>query len=138
MNEEEEFQQYAGLMEYYKNQITAIDQQFSFLQSTINDYSQAKITIQKMKDAKKGTEILVPIGGGTFTFAEATNTSKILTDVGSGIVVEKTPDDSIKILDKRIEMLQKNQESITAMSQQINSQMEEISKKAQEIMKKNQ
>ena len=138
MNEEEEIQQYAGLMEYYKNQLTTIEQQFSFLQSTINDYSQAKITIEKMKDAKKGTEILVPSGGGTFTCAEATNTSKILTDIGSGIVVEKTPDDSIKILDKRIEMLQKNQESITAMSRQINNQMEEISKKAQEIMKKNQ
>ena len=138
MNEEEELQQYAGLMDYYKNQLGLIEQQFSFLQATINDYSQAKITIEKMKDAKNGSEILIPIGGGTFTFALAQDTTKILTDIGSGIVVEKTPEDAITILKKRIEALQKNQESLTSMSKQINNQIDEISKKAQEIIAKHQ
>jgi len=138
MNEEEEFQQYAGLMDYYKNQLQLIEQQFSYLQATINDYSQAKLTIEKMKDEKKGTELLIPIGGGTFSFAQIKDASKILTDVGAGIIVEKTPEDALIVLDKRIEALQKNQESLTTMSQQINSQMEEISKKAQEILAKHQ
>jgi prefoldin alpha subunit len=138
MNEEEEIQQYAGLLEYYKRQLATIEQQFSILQATITDYAQAKITIEKMKDAKIGTELLFPIGGGTFTFAEAKDTSRILTDVGAGIIIEKTPEEAIKILDKRIENLQKNQESLTAMSQQINNQIEEISNKAQKILSKNQ
>ena len=138
MNEEEEFQQYAGLMDYYKNQLQLIEQQFSFLQGTITDYSQAKLTIEKMKDEKKGTEILIPIGGGTFSFAQIKDSSKILTDVGAGIIIEKTPEDALLMLDKRIETLQKNQESLTTMSQQINSQMEEISRKAQELLAKHQ
>jgi len=138
MNEEEEIQKYAGLIEYYKNQLTTIEQQFSFLQATINDYAQAKITIEKMKDAENGTEILIPIGGGTFTIAEAKDTSKILTDIGSGIVVEKNPNDAITVLDKRIKVLQNNQESLTNISKQINNQMEEITQKAQELLKKNQ
>jgi prefoldin alpha subunit len=137
MNDEETIQRYAGLIEYYKNQLNVIEQQFSFLQATINDYSQAKLTIEKMKDKKNGSEILIPIGGGTFTFAETKDTSKILTDVGAGIVVEKNPDESLAILTKRIETLQANQESLSNLSQQISSQMEEISKKAQDILQKN-
>jgi prefoldin alpha subunit len=135
MNDQEEIQKYAGLIEYYKNQLAAIDQQFSFLQATINDYAQAKITIEKMKNAKNGTEILIPIGGGTFTFADAKDTSKILTDVGSGIVVEKNPDEAIAVLNKRIQSLQTNQESLTNLSKQINDQIEEISQKAQKLLK---
>lgn len=138
MNEEEEFQRYASMIEYYKNQLSAIEQQFSFLQATINDYAQAKITIEKMKGSSKGSEILIPIGGGTFTFAETKDTSKILTDIGSGIVVEKTPEEAITVVDKRIESLQKNQESLTQLSQQINGQMEDISKKAQQLLQNKQ
>jgi prefoldin alpha subunit len=134
MNEEEEFQRYASMIEYYKNQLSAIEQQFSFLQATINDYAQAKITIEKMKESSNDAEILIPIGGGTFAFGTTKDTSKILTDIGSGIVVEKTPDEAISVIDKRIETLQTNQESLTNLSQQINSQMEEISKKAQQLL----
>jgi len=134
MNEEEEFQRYASMIEYYKNQLTAIEQQFGFLQATINDYAQAKITIEKMKESSNGSEILIPIGGGTFAFAETKDTSKILTDIGSGIIVEKTPDEAIKVINKRIETLQLSQQSLTSLSQQINSQMEEITKKAQQLI----
>ena len=138
MNEEEEFQRYASMIEYYKNQLSAIEQQFSFLQATVNDYAQAKITIEKMKESSNGSEILIPIGGGTFAFAEAKDTNKILTDIGSGIVVEKTPDEAINVINKRIETLQTNQQSLSSLSQQINKQMEEITKKAQELIQNKQ
>lgn len=134
MNPEEEFQRYASLIEYYKNQLATLENQFSYLQATIMDYSQAKITLEKIKETKKDTEILIPIGGGTFAFAKAKDTSKILTDIGSGIVVEKNPEEAIEVIEKRIDVLQKNQDSLTTMSQQIHQQIDEISMKAQQIL----
>ena len=134
MNPEEEFQRYASLIEYYKNQLASIENQFSYLQATIMDYSQAKITLEKLKETKKDTEILIPLGGGTFAFGKANDTSKILTDIGSGIIIQKTPEDAIQTINNRIETLQRNQDSLTTMSQQINQQINEISMKAQKIL----
>lgn len=134
MNKEEEFQRYASLVEYYKNQLQSLETQFSYVQATIMDYTQAKISIEKLSQAKKGTELLVPLGGGTFTYASAKETSKILTDVGAGIVIEKTAEESIQIIQKRIEELEQSQKNLSTMSQQIQQQLTEISSKAEQML----
>jgi len=138
MTQEEEFQRYASLAEYYKEQLQSIDQQFSYLQAAVLDYNKAKITIEKIAEAEEGTEILIPIGGGTFSFAKAKDTKKILTEVGAGIVLEKNPDEATKILNRRIEDLQKNQETLSNMSKNIQQQLEEVSIKAQQFLSNEQ
>ncbi len=134
MTQEEEFQRYATLVEYYKEQLQSIDQQFSYLQAAVMDYNKAKITIEQIGEANEGTEILIPIGGGTFSFAKAKDTKKILTEVGAGIVLEKNPEEAKKIIDRRIEELQKNQETLSKMSKNIQQQLEEVSTKAQQLL----
>lgn len=134
MTQEEEFQRYATLVEYYKEQLQSLEQQFSYLQAAVMDYNKAKITIEKIGESDEGTELLIPMGGGTFSFAKAKNTKKILTEIGAGIVVEKKPEDALKILDKRIEELEKNQETISNMSQNIQQQLREVSTKAQRLL----
>ncbi len=133
MNQEEEFQRYATMIDYYKSQLDSIDTQNNYLQAAILDYQKAKLTVEKLAETKSGNEILIPIGGGVFTYATAKNTSKVLTDIGAGIVVEKTPKDAISIIEKRINGLKENQQTLITMSDQIQEQMKEISKKAQEI-----
>ena len=133
MNQEEEFQRYAALIDYYKSQLESIENQYNYLQAAIMDYQKAKITVEKLAETKSGNEILIPIGGGVFTYAAAKKPSKVLTDIGSGIVIEKTPKDALLVMDKRIKGLQENLDSLNTMSQQIQDQMQEISKKAQQI-----
>jgi len=133
MNQEEEFQRYAALIDYYKSQLESIENQYNYLQAAIMDYQKAKITVEKLAETKSGNEILIPIGGGVFTYANVKKPSKVLTDIGSGIVIEKTPKDALLVMDKRIKGLQENLDSLNTMSQQIQDQMQEISKKAQQI-----
>ena len=133
MNQEEEFQRYAALIDYYKSQLESIENQYNYLQAAIMDYQKAKITVEKLAETKSGNEILIPIGGGVFTYATTKKPSKVLTDIGSGIVIEKNPKDALLVMDKRIKDLQENIDSLNKMSQQIQDQMQEISKKAQQI-----
>jgi prefoldin alpha subunit len=133
MNQEEEFQRYAALIDYYKSQLDSIENQYNYLQAAIMDYQKAKITVEKLAETKSGNEILIPIGGGVFTYATTKKPSKVLTDIGSGIVIEKTPKDALLVMDKRIKDLQQNIDSLNKMSQQIQDQMQEISNKAQQI-----
>ncbi len=138
MTKEEELQRCADLIEYYKSQLQSIETQFSYLQATLIDYMQAKITIEKISETKKDTDLLVPIGGGTFAYATAKNTSKILTEVGAGIAIEKTPADAISIVQKRIETLEQSQKNMSNMSQTIQQQINELSIKAEHLLTETQ
>ena len=133
MNQEEEFQRYAAMVDYYKSQLESIENQQKYLQAAVMDYQKAKLTIEKISETKSGKEILIPIGGGIYTYASSKKPSKVLADIGSGIVIERKPKDALGIIDKRINGLQSDKQSLTQMAQQIQNQMQEISKKAQEI-----
>jgi prefoldin alpha subunit len=133
MNQEEEFQRYAAMIDYYRSQLESIENQNNYVQAAIMDYQKAKLTVQRLAETQSGKELLIPIGGGVFTYAASKKPSKVLTDIGSGIVIEKKPEDAIKTLDKRIKGLQENQQSLNTMSNQIQDQMKEISRKAQAI-----
>lgn len=134
MTQEEEFQRYAALVDYYREQLQSLEQQFQYLQAAVMDYSKAKITIEKIGESKDGTEILVPIGGGTFSYATSKHPKKILTEIGAGIVMEKDPKEAIIIIDRRIKELEKNQETISNMSKTIQKNIEEVSNKAQQMI----
>ena len=134
MTKDEELSKYLALIEQYKEQINSLDVQFSYVQAAITDYSKAKLTVEELSKTDEGSEILLPIGGSTYVTATAKNTSKLLFDIGAGVVTEKTCEDTIKMLDKRIEKLQQTQERISSMVQQLQVEATEVSNKAQKLL----
>lgn len=134
MTKDEELSKYLALIEQYKEQINSLDVQFSYVQAAVQDYVKAKITVEELSKADDGSEVLIPIGGSTYVTATAKNTSKLLFDIGAGVVTEKTCEDTVKMLDKRIEKLQQTQEKIASMVQQLQAEAAEVSEKAQKIL----
>jgi len=134
MTKEDELQKYMTLIEYYKEQLKNLEYQFSLIQTTINDQSKAKLTLQKLKGVKNESELLLPIGAGAFINANLKNSSKVLYDVGEGIVIEKTIDDTINKIDQRIKELQDTEEKISTMAQQIQNEATEVQNKAESIL----
>ncbi len=137
MTKEEELQKYMTLIEYYKEQLKALEYQFSLIQTTINDQTKAKITLEKLKGAKNDSELLLPIGGGAFINATLKNSSKVLYDVGEGVVIEKTIEDAIIKVDIRIKELQQTEEKISTMAQQIQNEATDAQNKAEIILSQN-
>ncbi len=134
MTKDEELSRYMALIEYYKEQLTLLDTQMSYVQAAMNDYMKAKITVEHLQQQEKDAELLMPIGGSTFVYAKTVNPNKVLFDVGSGIVTEKTSEDAIKKIDERMEQLQQTQEKLSSMIQQIQTEAQEISEKAQQLV----
>jgi len=134
MSKEEELSKYMVLIENYKEQLNSLEMQYSYLQAAIADYTKAKMTLEQLSKTDDGTDVLLPIGGSTFINATAKNTSKVLFDIGGGVVAEKTSDDAIKKIDERIENLQKTQERLSSMAQQIQTEAAEVSDKAQKLL----
>ena len=101
---------------------------------TKDDYYKAQITLEQLHNTEKNTDMLIPIGGSTFITVSSQDTSKVLFDIGSGFVAEKTVDDAIKKIGFRIENLQKNMEKFVETSQQLQAEAADLSQKAQNLM----
>lgn len=134
MSKDEELTKYLALIEQYKEQINSVEMQSSYLQAVVNEYNKVKITLEEIVKIEKGSEVLLPIGGSTFIQANITNPSKVLFDIGAGIVIEKTSDNAIKKIDKRIEDLQKTHEKLMTIIQNLQNEATEISEKAQKLL----
>ena len=134
MTKDEELQKYMVMIENYKEQIGQIEMQQQYVQAAIADYTKAKLTLENLGKADEKSDILLPIGGSTFINATAKDTSKVLFDIGAGIVTEKTFEDAINKIDERVKSLEQTQEKLTTMMQQIQEEAAEISNKAQALV----
>ena len=134
MTKDEELANYMALIEQYKEQMSSLETQSSYLQAAVSDYTKAKMTIEQLSKTSKGDELLFPIGGSTFIKATASDSSKVLFDIGAGVVTEKNPKDAITNIDKRIEDLQKTQERLLEIMQNLQNEAAGISQKAQNLI----
>ena len=135
MTNDEELQKYMALIEQYKEQMNQLEMQTQYLQAAITDYNKAKITLEQLSNADTGTDMLLPIGGSTYIDATANKTTKVLFDIGGGIVAEKTTEDAIKNIEKRLVDLQKTQEKLMEMINNIQAEATEVYSKAQQLLK---
>ena len=135
---QDELSRYMIMVESYKEQIAQLETQYQYLLAAIADYQKAKMTLEQLGKADDGSEVLLPIGGSTFLCANAKDTTKVLFDIGSGIVAEKSADDAIKKIDERIKNLEDTQEKLTNMIQQFQMEAAEASQKAQSLMAQQQ
>jgi len=125
-----------ALIEQYKEQLSQLETQYSYVQAAINEYTKARMTVEQLNKIEDGSDILLPIGGSTFIDANAKKTSNVLFDVGAGIVLEKSVEEVIKKIDERVNSLQRTQERISSTAQQIQDEAAETSAKAQKLMEK--
>jgi prefoldin alpha subunit len=134
MGKEEEITRNLTMIEYYKEQLNSIDMQAQYLQVAIADFHKAKITVEKLHNAADKSEILIPIGGGTFLNGILTDHSKVLVDIGAGLVTEKTVDGAVKKIEERIKTLRENQEKLISMAQKLENDATELSQRTQKMM----
>jgi len=134
MTKEQELAKIMSLIEYYKEQLQNTELQSQYLQAAITDYYKAQMTLEQMHNTEKDTDMLIPIGGSTYINVSSKDTSKVLFDIGSGFVAEKSVDDAIKKIGERIENLQKNMEKLIETSQKLQNEAAELSQQAQMMM----
>ncbi|MBO3803204.1 MAG: prefoldin subunit alpha [Candidatus Brockarchaeota archaeon] len=80
--------------------------------TTTTELQTTRTAIEELAKTAEGTPLLVNLGGGVYGMAKLADRSKILIDVGTGVVVEKTVDGSLEIINKRLEELDKARASL--------------------------
>jgi prefoldin alpha subunit len=138
MTKEEEITKNLTLIEYYKQQLESIEMQLQYLQSTLMDYQRAKMTVEQLNAVDDNSEILIPVGAGTFVSGSLKNASNVLIGIGAGIVIEKSVDEAMGKLDERIKRIQENLDKMVSLGQKIQADAEELSHKTQQMMEEAQ
>ena len=113
-------------LETFKSQLQQYQQQKSQIMMTVQEMMSAKATIDGIKDAKDGEEMVIPIGGGTFIRGTITDTKNVVASVGADIAVTK----DVASARERIEEQIKSAEESVA---QLDSEMQRIEMQAQNI-----
>jgi len=117
-------------------EIRLLEQRAEALESRINminavqtDSSYAGATLETLEKENPNTELLVPVGGGSYIRARLETLDKVIVGIGSGVSVEKTLFEAKEIVKKRLEELSTTRNSFQNQFTQVVLKIEEDRKK---------
>ncbi len=116
--------------------VRIVQTRLDIVNASLTDIYVANQTLEGIKGKPKGSETLVPIGGGSFIKAELADTEKIIMGVGAGVAVEKSVDDSIFELKSRQAELERVRTSLQNQLTQVASKIEAGRSKLSELVRK--
>lgn len=99
--DEKELTQALGALESYKGSIGNLSEQKSFVEMSLKEYEIAKTTLKAFENAKKGDEVMVPIGAGIMAKMFVGDPNSFVVNIGSDISVEKDFKGAMETLEKR-------------------------------------
>jgi len=126
----------AARYQEYQRQAEALRQEMGVVQASITSCDQTIVTISELKAATaegKTAETMVPVGFGSFVYAEVKNADRIIVDLGAGFRAEKTVDEAIETLNSRKEQLMKILEQMSASLTKFIQGMQALEVEAEKI-----
>ncbi len=136
--EEEALRKLSSELNYLNEQSKVLSNNLSLLSSHRNELALSKITLEGLKDAKKGNEILIPIGAGNFVKGTITDVNTVITTLARDVTIEKGIDETITKLDETLKEVEKSLGQNEATLQNISARMNDIEMQADEIIQKKQ
>ncbi|MDK2834582.1 MAG: prefoldin alpha subunit [Methanolobus sp.] len=103
-----------------------LQQQMTMIRMSADDSAKALNTIEELSNIKEGTEMMFPIGSGSFVYANIARVDNIVVDIGAGISVERSLSEAKEIMEHRKERLEKAFENMSASLSKIGQQMQAI------------
>lgn len=87
------------------------------IEAAITEYQMANSTLNGLKEEKRGSQLLVPIGGKSYIKAQLADPKKIIFGIGANIATEKKLEEAQESLEERTVEFQKTR---SALQQQFN------------------
>jgi len=131
MANEEELGRIANEMDIQQAKGDASRQQLRQMEATILEIRAAIDAIQNIKNAKADT--LVPVGAGVYLSCPKPNPEKVVVNIGASVLVQKTPEEAVKILQERTRQVS---EAISAAQEDLGevvTAIESLSQRASSI-----
>jgi prefoldin alpha subunit len=135
-NSDEEVRQLLSDIRLLEGSARVLQSRMDIISAALSETTTAIQTLEGAKGQPEGTEVLTPIGSGSFVKSKVTDPNKIMIGIGAGVIVEKSIDDSIKDLRLRSSDLDRARVSVTQQLGQILGQTEDYRARLGELVRK--
>ncbi|MGA2934142.1 MAG: prefoldin subunit alpha [Methanomicrobiales archaeon] len=119
-------------LQYYLNEYSQQAEIFSRQLEMIEQKrieSLAAIETMKNLAGDRDSPVLLPIGGGTMVRAKVSDPEKILVNIGSDVVIQRTNGEAITFLQEKITEMEAMEKKVAATIDQLRGQMAEIAQR---------
>jgi len=105
----------------------------NILDAALSEINLALLTLKGIKTLDNDSEILIPIGGGSFVKARLSDSNNVVHSIGSGVSTEKTIELAQADFDNRISDFQKIRNSLNQQLNQATMAITNIRNQIQQI-----
>ena len=102
---------------YLEETVNELQSRINMMNGAINELRVSNVTLKGLENEKKGSQLFVPIGGGSYVKAKLVTAKKVIVGIGADVAVEKTVKETKVELTSRLAEMEKTRE---ALGQQLN------------------
>ena len=135
-NSDEDVRELLAEIRLLESSARILQSRIDVLSAALSETLTAIQTLEGAKGKPEGTDLLLPIGSGSFIKSKISSPDVIMISVGAGVIVEKTVDDSIKDLRLRSSDLERARVNVTQQLGQIIGQAEDYRVRLNELVQK--
>ena len=121
---------------YLEETVNEIQQRINMTNAALTELKVSNLTMEGLEKEKKGTELFVPIGGGSYVKAKLETSKKVVVGVGADVAVEKTVKEAKEELETRIAELEKTREGLGQQLRQVFGRIQQNRTMMEEITAK--
>jgi len=135
-NSDEDVRELLAEIRLLEGSARILQSRIDVLSAALSETLTAIQTLEGAKGKPEGTDLLLPIGSGSFIKSKISSPDVIMISVGAGVIVEKNVDDSIKDLRLRSSDLERARVNVTQQLGQIIGQAEDYRVRLNELVQK--
>lgn len=113
-----------------------IQSRINMTHAALTELKVSSLTLDGLEKEKKGTELFVPIGGGSYVKAKLETSKTVVVGVGADVAIEKTVKEAKEELETRIAELEKTRESLGQQLNQVYGRMQQNRTMMEEVTAK--
>jgi len=124
---------------FLEETINELQSRLSMTNSAVNELKVSSMTLEGLEKEKKGAQLFVPVGGGSYIKAKLDTPENVVVGIGADVAVERTFKEAKVELEARIAELEKTREALGQQFNQVvgriqenRARMEDVSAKLRE------
>ena len=116
-----------------------LQSRLGMMNSAITELQLSNVTLEGLENQKKGSQLFVPVGGGSYVKAKLETSKQVIVGIGADVAVEKSLQDAKTDVETRLASMEQTRKAlgeqlnqVVAKLQQNQSKMQQMSAKLQE------
>ena len=138
-SDEEVFRRLVMESRFLEETINELQSRLSMTNSAVNELKVSSMTLEGLEKEKKGAQLFVPVGGGSYIKAKLDTPENVVVGIGADVAVERTFKEAKVEIEARIAELEKTREALGQQFNQVvgriqenRARMEDVSAKLRE------